>query len=168
MKSISTIILLAAAMTASAAEEVVAPTDSEFKAGEFQAEIFGAVATKDLDTERTGYGFGVSYYITESLGAGLRTTLDELSGHTFESVSPRLLWRVPLGGKHALYAFAQGTRVFHDRTVWTVEAGPGYCFRPFGSGLELFAEIGMRKEIAGADRSTDTFGTGEVGLRFTW
>lgn len=163
MKIIVTTILAAVCLSAFAADE----PKKAFNAGEFQGELFGQVITPDLDSERTGYGFGVSYYITESLGAGLRTTFDELSGDAFENVSLRGLWRVPVGGKHALYAFAQGTRVFHGDTGWTVEAGPGYAYRPF-EHVEFFGEISMRKEVAGPNRSTDTFGVGEAGLRFTW
>lgn len=139
----------------------------EFKPGEFQVDVFGQVATPDLDSERTSYGFGVSYFIGESLGVGVRTSFDELSGHLFESVSPRLLWRVPLQSRHALYAFFQGTRTFHGNTGWSAEAGPGYEFRPI-EHVSIYSEIGMRKHVAGPNRDTDTYGTGEVGLRLSW
>lgn len=146
----------------------VAMRAQEFKSGEFQVDVFGQVATPDLDSERTSYGFGVSYFIGESLGVGVRTSFDELSGHLFESVSPRLLWRIPVGlGRHALYAFAQGTRTFHGNTGWSAEIGPGYEYRPF-EHVGLYAEIGMRKPITGPNRGTETYGTGEVGLRFSF
>lgn len=165
MKTNLVIILAAVCLNAFSAEEPKAT--KAFNAGEFQGELFGQVVTPDLDSERTGYGFGVSYYITESLGAGIRTTFDELSGDTFENISLRGLWRVPVGGKHALYAWAQATRTFHGRTSWGGELGPGYEWRPI-EHVGLYGEIGMRKELTGNDRSTDTFGTGEIGLRLTW
>lgn len=141
---------------------------SVFKPGEFAAEIFGQVATPDLDQEHTSYGFGVSYMFTESLGAGVRTSLDELSGHLFESISPRIIWRIPLAGKHALYAFGQATRTFHgDHIGWSASAGPGYEYRLF-EHFGLYGEISMLKQVQGKNRSTDTFGVGEVGLRISF
>lgn len=162
-KEILTLVMVCACALSLVAEE----QKKAFNGGEFQVEAFGQVTTPDLDTERSSYGFGVSYYATESLGAGVRTTLDELSGHTFESISPRLLWRVPVGEKHAFYAFVQGTRTFHGETGWSGEAGPGYEYRPFDH-VGFYAEIGMRKELTGARRSTDTFGTGEAGIRLSF
>lgn len=139
-----------------------------FNPKEFAADIFGQVATSDLDNERTGYGFGVSYFIGESLGFGVRTSLDELSGHLFESISPRVLWRIPLAGKHALYAFGQATRTFHGESIgWSASAGPGYEYRLF-EHFGLYGEISMLKQIQGKNRSTDTFGVGEVGLRLSF
>ena len=165
MKTIVTLILAAVCLSAFAADE----PKKAFNAGEFQGDIFGAVATKDLDTARGHYGFGVSYYLPwiESLGVGVRTSFDELGGHTFENITPRVLWRVPVGGKHALYAFAQATRTFHDDTGWSTAAGPGYEYRTF-QHVGFYGEISMLKDIAGPNRSTDTFGVGEVGLRLTW
>lgn len=138
-----------------------------FNAKEFQADIFGQVTTPDLDTEHTSYGFGVGYFITRSLGGGVRTTFDELSGDLFESVSPRLIWRVPLQGRHALYGFFQGTRTFHGKTGWSCEAGPGYEWRALDR-LGLYTEISMRKHVQGRDRDTDTYGIGEIGLRLNF
>lgn len=145
----------------------IAMRAQEFKPGEFQVDVFGQVATPDLDSERTSYGFGVSYFIGESLGLGVRTSFDELSGDLFESISPRLLWRVPLQSRHALYAFFQGTRTFHGNTGWSAEAGPGYEFRPM-EHVGIYCEIGMRKQVTGPNRSTDTFGVGEVGIRLSF
>ena len=139
----------------------------EFKPG-VHVDFFGQVATDDLDTGHGSYGFGVGGYVTENLGVGVRTTFDELSGHTFESISPRVMWRVPLAGKHALYAFAQGTRTFHgDAIGWAVSAGPGYQYNLFDH-FGVYTEISMLKQVQGKNRSTDTFGVGELGLRLTF
>lgn len=145
----------------------IAMRAQEFKPG-FHADFFAQVATDDLDTGHGSYGFGVGVYATESLGFGVRTTFDELSGDLFESISPRVMWRVPLVGKHALYGFAQGTRTFHgDAIGWSVSAGPGYQFNPF-EHVGVYFEISMLKQVAGKNRSTDTFGVGEVGVRFSF
>lgn len=139
-----------------------------FKPGEFHVDLFGQVATDDLDTGHGSYGFGVGGYVTENLGFGVRTSLDELSGHLFESISPRVLWRIPLAGKHALYAFGQATRTFHgDAIGWSMSAGPGYEYRLF-EHFGLYGEISMLKQVAGKNRSTDTFGVGEFGLRISF
>lgn len=157
---------MAVAITVSAAEEP--KTTSAFHGNELSAEVFGAVISPDLDSETTGYGYGVQYYLPwiENLGGGVYTSFKDLSGHMFDNVSARLLWRVPVADKHAFYAHGGGTRYFHgDDTRWTLILGPGYSYRPW-KHIDFFSEIGMEKELTGEERELSA--TARAGVRFVF
>lgn len=167
MKTIITLILAAVCLSAFAADEPKAQSASAFKGNELSVDLFGGVISPDLDDETTTYGFGLQYYTPwiENLGAGVYTTFTDLSGHTPDNVSARLLWRVPVADKHAFYAHGGGTRYFHDETGWNLILGPGYSYRPFAH-IEFWGEVGMDKEITGEDR--DLAATARAGVRLTW
>lgn len=137
--------------------------EKAFKGGEFSIDAFGGVNT-DLYTERSFYGFGLQYYITENLGFGAFTSLDNLSGHTFENVSFRGLWRVPIE-KHAFYAFGGATRVFHGDLSWEMNLGPGYEYR-IVEHVGLWVEIGFNKDVE--DETKDPYASVRGGVRFTF
>lgn len=162
MKTLLIVVLTFIACVASKAQE------SLFEAGEFSVDAFGGVTSPDLDSERTSYGFGLQYYLTRSLGVGVYTTLENLSGHTFDNVSFRGLWRVPVEEKHAFYFFGGGTRQLHvgsEEDGWSIQLGPGYEYRPI-EHVGLWAEIGMDKVVTGETRSLAA--TARGGIRFTF
>lgn len=134
-----------------------------YKADEFAVDAFGGIVTEDLDSEQALYGFGVQYYLTKNLGAGVYTSLGDLSGKTFDNVSVRGLWRVPYE-KHALYFFGGVTRQL-DGSDWSLQLGPGYEFRPIDH-IGLFAEVGMNKVWTGDERPLAA--TVRGGIRFSF
>jgi len=134
-----------------------------YEGKEFSLDIFGGVNT-DLYTEHSFYGFGTQFYLTENLGFGAFTTLDELSGHLFERISFRGLWRVPIE-KHAFYAFGGATRVYHDETAWILNLGPGYEYRIM-KHIGLWTEIGFNKDVE--DETQDPYASVRGGIRFTF
>lgn len=164
MKTMKVYLAMAAVAVALAAQAADDQLTQKFTGNEFSIESFGTVTT-DLVNEEASYGFGVSYYVTSSLGARVRTSFDELSGHTFENVSAHGLWRIPIG-RHALYAFAGGTREFRGDTGWSIQFGPGYAFRPFNNGLTLSAEIGMTKRINDSQEPPEATATVGIGYAF--
>lgn len=147
--------LMAAGFTVKAAEG--------YRGNEFSVDAFGGVNT-DLSTERSFYGFGLQYYLTKNLGFGAFTSLDNLSGHTFENVSLRGLWRVPIE-KHAFYGFGGAARIFHGDTGWLIQLGPGYEYRIW-ERIGLWAEIGFNKDVE--DETKDPYASVRGGVRFSF
>lgn len=159
-RTLSILTVCALALTGMAQEQA----QSNFRAGEFALDLSGGVTSPDLDAERTSYGFGAQYYLTKSLGVGAYTTLENLSGHTFENISFRGLWRVPVHPQHALYAFGGVRRQFHDDTHWALELGPGYEWRPI-KRIGVFAEAGLDKQWTGL-REASAIARGGLRIAF--
>lgn len=157
MKTILTVLITIATCIALHAQSTA------YKAGEFSVDGFGGANT-DLSTARLFSGVGVQYYITENLGVGAYTSLDNLSGHTIENASLRALWRVPIE-RHAFYAFGGATRVFHEGTQWLINLGPGYEYR-ISKHIGLWTEIGFNKDVE--DETKDPYASVRVGVRFTF
>lgn len=137
--------------------------EKAFKGGEFSVDAFGGIKS-DLATERSFYGFGLQYYLTENLGIGAYTSLENLSGHTFENVSLRGLWRVPIE-KHAFYAFGGATRTFREDIGWEINIGPGYEYR-IAEHVGLWTEVGFNKDVE--DATKDPYATVRGGIRFSF
>jgi len=156
MKTLLTILITIATCIALQAQ-------SAYKAGEFSVDGFGGVNT-DLSTPRGFAGVGLQYYLTENAGVGVYTSLENLSGHTFENVSVRALWRLPIE-RHALYAFGGATRVFHDDTAWLMQLGPGYQYQ-ITKHVGLWTEIGFNKDVE--DETKDPYASVRAGVRFSF
>lgn len=159
MKTLLCLLCLATSLCAQDIPEVDC-----YRANEFAVDLFGGVRSPDLDSERRHYGFGLQYYATRNIGIGVATEFENLSGHTFDVVAFRGLWRVPFE-RHAFYVFGGGTRRFHGDTGWSFQLGPAYEFRPVNH-VGLFTEIGIDKVVSGDTRPVAA--TARAGLRFSW
>lgn len=138
-----------------------------YNAGEFGVDLTVGVRTANLDDEESNYGFGLQYYITRNLGLGAYTTLTEMGGHTFENVSVRGLWRIPIE-KHAFYFFGGVTRQLHvgsEEDGWSLQLGPGYQYM-LVEHVSLFSEVGLDKVWTGDERPLAA--TIRGGLRFSF
>lgn len=133
-----------------------------YRACEFSVDAFGSVATTDFDNERGSAGFGVNFFMTENIGVGVSTAFEDLDGSTFDNVSVRGIYRIPIR-KNAIYGFAGGKRLLNDGD-WAGLIGMG-VERRWTKAFGTFLECGGEKELTG-QRNVKAFGTAGIRINF--
>lgn len=153
-------ILLSVLLLASpllAADEV-----SYYKGGEFNLSLFGSVNTTDFDNERGSVGLGADLFLSENIGIGVSTAIEDMNGSTIDNVSVRVLYRIPVK-QNAIYGFAGGKRLLNEG-AWSGLIGMG-VERRWAKHFGTFLEWGGEKQLTGS-RDVSAFGTAGVRLNF--
>lgn len=166
MKTILSIIGLAGALSAGAAEPVkpehpgqkttpppavVAPEKTAFfNGGEINVDALGVLSRPDLDGAPVwGGGVGLSYFITKGLGVGARGISYDNGGLFLDEVEARIIFRAPLWDRIAPYGYVSGIYAFEAEQAGA-GAGGGLEFR-FTRMIAAFGETGLRVTTKGAN-----------------
>ena len=139
--------------------------ESNYRAGEFNLDLYGFGTLKneqrDKDDVKTGVGLGATYFITRGLGFGFRAD-SENAHHSFvDLLQARATFRAPLWDRVAPYGYVEGGYHF-ERDDWQAGSGGGLEYR-FFRNVGVYAEAGLSVDMDGLGRMR-----GVAGLRLSF
>lgn len=160
--------LMAAAITASAADNIVpSPSAELFKAGEFNLELGGTATIRNearsKDDVNIGGSIGANYWITRGFGLGIRGEAEDTAHSLFDRAIVRVSVRAPLWDTVAPYGYLDGGYGF-EVNRWQAGAGGGLEWRPHAvlkGRIGLYAEAGLNVDPKG-----NGWMRGGAGIRF--
>lgn len=139
------------------------PGTTEFyRGGEFQIDLFGSLATPDLDNYQSGAGLGLNYYLSKNIGIGATIAGDwSEHGQVVDSAGGSLLYRIPI--ERSAITFRGGATWDLRREGWSLELGPGLEHR-FTRHIGIFTEALLSKRID----EGDVHAVGRAGIRLAF
>jgi len=115
----------------------VAHSQGLFKANEANLLLFGTWV--DDQKDQWGGGLGFNYFLTQDLGLGVSTHMENVDGSFIDNVSGEIIFRLPLG-KLPLAPYGIGSGGYSwDHEKWFAGGGGGLEFR-FTKTFGLFGD----------------------------
>jgi len=140
-------------------------TESYFRKGEFNLDLYGTGSLKNEQRDekdiRFGVGVGGTYFFTKNFGLGLRAESDSAAHSLVDLALGRVTLRAPLSPSFAPYGFVQGGFLF-ERDRWQAGAGGGLEFRAT-KYIGVFGEAGLNVDTDGNGKMN-----GAVGVRLSF